>query len=70
MSQNRNYVIVGREGNRFLLADPGHDPMRLTRVHDLDIGQITDAKPLQVWFKWANWEDATDGDYQEALNAA
>jgi hypothetical protein len=60
-------VVVGREGNRFLLADVGNEPMRPARVHDLDTGQVTDANPLQVWFKWANWEDATDADYQAAL---
>ena len=58
--------VAGRDGKRFLLADPGSDPMRPARVHDLDTGRITADQPLQVWFKWACWDAATEVDYHAA----
>ena len=61
-----NAQVAGRDDRAFLLTDPGSDPMRPARVHDLDTGQVTEDKPLQVWFKWACWDAATEADYQAA----
>ena len=58
--------VVGREGNRFLLADSGNDPMRPARAHDVSTGEITLEHPLQLWFKWGVWEYSTDVDYRTA----
>ena len=66
-NDNPPWQAVAREGERFLLAVPGADPHRLARVHDTETGQLTDPQPLQVWFKWAEWEDCTQQDYEAAL---
>lgn len=63
-------VAVGREGNVFLLAEK-QDIARgekngAAQTHDLDTGQYSDIQPLQVWFKWGNWEGCSDADYQKA----
>jgi len=72
MPKLRNERAVAKEGNRFLLAkkadiDRG-EKNGPARVHDLDTGEYTDTQPLQVWFKWANWEDTTEAEYQAALS--
>jgi len=65
-------MVVGKEGNSFLLAESDDiargEKNGLAQVHDLDTGEYTDTQPLQVWFKWANWEDATEEEYQAARN--
>lgn len=57
-----DWTVAGREGNRFLLRKSNDG-----KVHDLDTDRVTEIRPLQVWFKWANWEPATDADYLAAL---
>ncbi len=64
-----NAAVVGREGRRFLLADAGTDTMRPARVHDLTSNKTTPDQPVKILYKWANWDDATDADYQAALAA-
>jgi hypothetical protein len=39
------------------------------QIHDIDSvpPSWSDVQPLQIFFKWAEWEDCTDDDYQAAL---
>ena len=65
---------VAREGERFLLAqaadlDAGNHNGPAV-VHDTLTGKTTEPMPLQVWFKWANWEPATDEEYRAAVDNA
>lgn len=70
----QNPIAVGREGNAFLLAESADiakgEKNGDAQVHDLDSATYTDIKPLQVWFKWANYEDCTDAEYRTALKDA
>jgi hypothetical protein len=61
-----NYDVAGCDGNRFLMAERGDDPMRQARVDDLETGQVSPDQPLQVWFKWAEWDEASYEDYLRA----
>ena len=33
-------------------------------------GIFTPYQPLQIWFKWDVWEETTEEEYLEAINAA
>lgn len=64
---------VGREGNSFLLAKKSDiaagNKSGMAQVHHLGDNPpwLTETKPLQVWFKWANWDDTTQQEYDAEL---
>lgn len=64
-----DYQARARDGDRFLLVAPGTDPMRPACVHDVAADSISEKKPLQVWFKWAEWDDCTQAEYETAVQA-
>lgn len=61
---------MGQEGRRFLLARTAdlaaqkHDGP--AQIHDLDTGQRHDLPNLQIAYKWAVWETASDAAYRAA----
>ena len=66
-----SFKAVAKEGRRFLLVDrvafEGGDKNALAKVHDLETGEITEAQPLQVWFKWGAWKEGSQGEYDELV---
>jgi len=59
-----DWQAVGRDGKAFLLrkGDQG-------RVHDLESSpaRLTEPQWLQIWFKWGEFEDCTQEEYERAL---
>jgi hypothetical protein len=37
-------------------------------MHDVDADVVSEDKPLQVWFKWAEWENCSHRDYEDAFD--
>ena len=48
-----------------LAKGSARDDNRPAKVHDLRMGSMTEAQPLQVWFKWAVWESCSQEEYDE-----
>lgn len=68
-----NPTPVGRSGPLFLLAQA--DDLAAgnlngpAQTHNTRDGLRSEAQPLQVWFKWINWEDTTEAEYEAAQPA-
>lgn len=69
MPSTISHTAKAREGMRFLLVS-GTGVNSDAYVHDVATGKKTKPQPLQVWFKWANWEACKDADYRAVLGAA
>ena len=71
----KGFKAIGRDGDRFLLVNArkyrgGKNTDAPAKVHDLESSQesMSDAKPLQVWFKFGVYEPCTEAEYQAAVS--
>lgn len=53
-----------RAGNMFLLVKGDR-----AQIHNIDGQKVrySEVAPLQVFFKWAEWESCTDDDYRAVV---
>lgn len=69
-----NPMVVAKEANgaeMFLLAERRDIRSKnlngLAQVHNLDTNEFSKVQPLQVWFKWINWVEADEEEYQAVI---